>query len=224
MHAITAGPSEAGARPTFAKRAFYVLKAWMQSPMDVATLCPSSPYLTRKLANRDCVKNARCVIELGPGAGGTTQALLEYMRPDAKLLGVEKSTVFSEPLHAIHDPRLEVAMDDACALAELATKHEFGLVDAVISGIPFSSMPPSVAKTIAQSIYQVLRPGGVFVAYQIRDHVNEFARPLFGPAKTEAIPMNFPPLTLYTWTKVCVGQNDTTDRHEAKAVVHDQCA
>ncbi|MEO9592177.1 class I SAM-dependent methyltransferase [Rhodopirellula bahusiensis] len=219
MHAISAGPSEAGIRPTFATRAFYVLRAWMQAPLDVATLCPSSPYLTRKLANRDCVRNARCVIELGPGAGGTTQGLLEFMRPDAKLLAVEKSSVFAPPLHEIQDPRLEVAIDDACSLAEIAARHECGSVDAVVSGVPFSSMPPAIAETIAQSIHQVLRPGGVFVAYQIRNHVEEFARPLFGPAETEAVPFNLPPLTLYTWTKECADQRDQENRVDCRSLV-----
>ncbi|KLU05254.1 Ribosomal RNA adenine dimethylase domain protein [Rhodopirellula islandica] len=219
MHAITAGADVASTGPTFMKRAYYVLKAWSQAPLDVATLCPSSPSLTRKLANRDCVKNARNVIELGPGAGGTTQTLLEFMRPDARLMVVEKSTVFSKPLQAIHDPRLEVVMGDACALTDLVMKHEFGLADVVVSGIPFSSMPPTIAKTIAQSIHQVLRPGGVFIAYQIRDHVNEFARPLFGPAETEAVPMNLPPLTLYTWTKVCMPKSNVKNNGAIKRSV-----
>lgn len=210
MHAITAA-ADASPGPSFIKRAYYVLKAWRQAPLDVATLCPSSPSLTRKLANRDCVKNAQNIIELGPGAGGTTQTLLEHMRPDARLMVVEKSTVFSEPLRAIDDPRLDVVMDDACSLVDLVTQRNFGLADVVVSGIPFSSMPATTAKTIAESIHQVLRPGGVFIAYQIRDHVTEFARPLFGPAETEVVPMNLPPLTLYTWTKVCMPPSSAKD-------------
>lgn len=33
--------------------------------------------------------------------------------------------------------------------------------------------------------------------------------------------MNFPPLTLYTWTKVCVAQQDAADRRGQNEIVHD---
>ncbi|WP_283433855.1 class I SAM-dependent methyltransferase [Neorhodopirellula lusitana] len=202
-HVIELNRSEPINRTAFARRAWFVVKAWLQDPLNVATICPSSPFLTEHLANRDCVQQAERIIELGPGAGGTTQALLSNMRHDAEMLAVEVTEAFAEALDAINDPRLKVAIADASDLVDLVTDHNLGQADVVISGIPFSSIPEPVARKITQSIYEVLRPGGVFIAYQLRSDVTDYARPLFGPAKTESIPINLPPLTAFVWTKVC---------------------
>ncbi len=188
--------------PSFAERVWCVLKAWVRNPTEVATVCPSSPFLTEHLAERDCVRQASRVIELGPGTGGTTQALLASMRCDARLLAIEKTNAFTESLDAIADPRLTLEIADACDLIDIAAQHDFGNADVVISGIPFSHLPPLVAKRITQSVHEVLRPGGVFIAYQLASDVKDYARPLFGPPKTEIIPVNLPPLQSFVWTKI----------------------
>ncbi|QDV40406.1 hypothetical protein Enr13x_02120 [Stieleria neptunia] len=203
-------PSDS-APPSFAERVWCVLKAWVRNPTEVATLCPSSPFLREHLADRDCVRQASRVIELGPGDGGTTQALLASMRDDARLLAIEKTDAFAESLGAINDPRLTVEIADACDLIEIVTRHDFGKADVAISGIPFSHLPPMVAKQITQSVHEVLRPGGVFIAYQLASDVKDYARPLFGPPKTEIIPVNLPPLQSFVWTKI---ENDQSDAAE----------
>ncbi|WP_442506074.1 class I SAM-dependent methyltransferase [Novipirellula sp. SH528] len=187
---------------SFAKRAFHVFRAWMKQPTQVATICPSSPFLTENIADRDCIRNASSVVELGPGAGGTTLALLSQMRPDARLLAIEKTDVFREALDEIADPRLTSQIGDACDLTGLLEQHQFGRADVIVSGIPFSAIPPVVAKNLVQSIHQALKPGGAFIAYQVRSDVERLARPLFGPATTERIPINIPPLTVFTWRKI----------------------
>ena len=164
-----------------------MLKAWVRNPTEVATVCPSSPFLTEHLAERDCVRQASRVIELGC---------------DARLLAIEKTNAFTESLDAIADPRLTLEIADACDLIDIAAQHDFGNADVVISGIPFSHLPPLVAKRITQSVHEVLRPGGVFIAYQLASDVKDYARPLFGPPKTEIIPVNLPPLQSFVWTKI----------------------
>lgn len=192
----------AAKQPAFAKRAWCVLSAWLRNPAGVATVCPSSPFLTEQLADRDCIREASRIIELGPGAGGTTEALLNGMRCDAELLAVEKTESFAEILGQIDDPRLSVEIADAADLISIVVKRGFGKADVVVSGIPFSHLPPVTAKRITQSIYEVLRPGGTFIAYQMKADVEAYARPDFGPAKTEHILMNLPPLRVFIWDKV----------------------
>jgi phospholipid N-methyltransferase len=211
---ITAEHAEISGRTSFVRRAWFVFKAWLRNPAEVATVCPSSPFLTEHLANRDCIQNAERIIELGPGAGGTTQALLDAMRPDAVLLAVEKTRDFDEALDALGDPRLRIAFADACDLIDIVMDHEMGHADVVIAGIPFSSLAESAAKKIIQSIHEVLRPGGVFIAYQLRSDVKDYARPLFGHAEKESIPFNLPPLTAYVWTKASAEQCDHHGDHD----------
>ncbi|TWU25135.1 hypothetical protein Pla52o_14330 [Novipirellula galeiformis] len=202
---LTVQPSSAtqtSRATSFAKQALQVLKAWMKQPTQVATICPSSPFLTENIAERECVRCASSVVELGPGAGGTTSALLSQMRPDSRLLAIEKTAAFMDALQEITDPRLTPLIGDAADLIELLERNQIGRPDVIVSGVPFSSLSPSVAKAIVESVYEVLKPGGTFIAYQVRSDIDDYARPLFGPPHAKLIPLNLPPLTVFTWQKL----------------------
>lgn len=194
---ITAQPA-----PTFSQRTWSVWKAWFRHPTQVASVCPSSRFLTRALAERDCVRAAERIIELGPGPGGTTAALLAQLRPDARLLAVEKSAEFASDLNSLADPRLDIVFGDAAELIEIAPQHAFPHADVIVSGIPFSSLPTMTAKQVAESAYEVLRPGGEFIAYQLRSDVTSYVTPIFGPPSVQSVPLNLPPLSIFRWTKV----------------------
>ena len=63
-------------------------------------------------------------------------------------------------------------------------------------------MPPAVSRRVAQAIARVLRPGGRFVAYQVRAHVDGFVRPELGePLHREWEMLNIPPVRVFTWQK-----------------------
>lgn len=192
-----------------ASRLGCVVKAFLRNPGQVATVAPSSSRLIDAIAYRACVHQASTVVELGPGAGGTTAGLLSNMRPDSTLLAIEKTEAFDEVLDQIVDPRLRLEYADAMRLLEFLQEHNLGLVDVVVSGIPFSSIPQFVGKRIAQSVYDALRPGGTFIAYQLHNDIEQYTRPLFGPPKTDRVLWNLPPLTVYAWTKVDVDQSNT---------------
>lgn len=189
-----------------------VLRAFFKKPMQVATIVPSSGRLIRSVADRESVRAAQAVVELGPGAGGTTEGLLANMRADARLLAIEKTAVFDEALAEIHDPRLDVEIADATDLLSLLLDHGMGQVDVIVSGIPFSSLPAATCRTIMQSIYQSLKPGGTFIAYQLHGDVKHYARPLFGPPTRDYVRWNLPPLTVYTWTKVVAKKSINTKK------------
>ncbi len=190
--------------PSFMKRMSFVVRAWWKHPTDVATICPSSSFLTQNLASRECVRNASTLIELGPGAGGTTAAILKQMRPDSRLLAIEKMPEFREALSEIVDPRFNSEIGDAVDLLEILKNHGCGRPDVVISGIPFSALESPVAQEIVFAIHAALQPGGAFVAYQVRSDILQYARPWFGPAKCcDVIALNLPPLKVFEWRKEC---------------------
>ena len=45
------------------------------------------------------------------------------------------------------------------------------------------------------------QPGGVFVAYQVRDRVKILGSEVFGPARTDVVLLNVPPMRVYRWEK-----------------------
>ncbi len=174
-------------------------RSFLERPMEVGSIIPSSRFLERRVARSARLDKARVVVELGPGTGGTTQALLRTMRPDAKLLSIEINPRLAENVRQrIADPRLIVHCGSATDLAEALAAHGLAAPDAVISGIPFSTMPREVGLGILRAIRDSLAPTGCFVAYQVRDKVAVLAREVFSkPSRTELEVRNVPPMRVY---------------------------
>ena len=171
-------------------------------PKQVGSIIPSSRFLERRVVRGAELGSARTVVELGPGTGGTTRALLRALPADARLLVIEINPRFAALIRrSIQDPRLRIEVGDASDLARHLETHELPPPDAVISGIPFSTMPRSVGLRILRAVRDVLSPGGRFVAYQVRDRVAVLGRAVFGPAKMEAEIRNVPPMRIWRWVK-----------------------
>lgn len=176
-------------------------QAFLKSPRVVASVIPSSPFLVRRIVKAADPAAANVVVELGAGTGGTTRAMLKSMGPQAKMLVIERTAEFIDTLDNIDDPRLEVVHGCASTVVEELARRGLGAADVVISGIPFSTMPPALAQEIVVAVQDALAPGGRFVAYQFTDRVAEYARPVMGPPEVEIEFVNVPPIRLFIWRK-----------------------
>lgn len=177
------------------------LQGFLRKPQQVGSVIPSSRFLERRLVALSGARSARLVVELGPGTGGTTRALLRALPADARLLAIELEPRFAAILRETKDPRLIVVEGSAEQIAEALHEHGLGAPDAVISGIPFSTMDVALGRRIARAIHAVLPPNGRFVAYQVRGKVHDVARPFFGRAEIDVELRNIPPMRLYRWHK-----------------------
>lgn len=175
------------------------LRGFLRNPAEVGSLVPSSRYLERLIVAQAGVADARSVVELGPGTGGTTRQILRAMRPDATLLAIELDPEFAELVSDHRDPRLLVHVGSAERIAQAIAAHGLSAPQAVISGIPFSTMPAEVGRAIVESVREVLAPGGVFVAYQFRDAVARLATPILGAPEVHWEVRNVPPMRVYRW-------------------------
>ncbi|HLU07466.1 MAG TPA: methyltransferase domain-containing protein [Woeseiaceae bacterium] len=177
------------------------LRAFLKSPRVVGSAIPSSSFLERKIVTAAEAETASVLVELGVGTGGTTRSLLKAMQPKARLLAIERTSEFVDMLQHTIDPRLEVV--HGCASSIKAEMNERGYLnaDAVVSGIPFSTLPKDLAAEIVRAIHQVLAPGGRFVAYQFTDRVADYMRPVMGTPEVEHELRNVPPVRLFTWRK-----------------------
>lgn len=181
------------------------LKGFLRSPKVVASVIPSSRFLEQKLIESGDVRAAQTVVELGPGTGGTTQALLEALPSGARLCAIEFQREFADRVAAIGDRRLVVHHGSALNIREILTQHRLPAPELVVSGIPFSTMSPDLARSILLAVWEALAPGGRFVAYQFRDHVSVLGRPLFGKPEIGFELLNIPPMRVYRWTKKSAG-------------------
>lgn len=176
-------------------------QGFLRRPGMVGSVIPSSRYLERRVVREARLATARLAVELGPGTGGTTRAILRALPVDAKLLSIEINPDFLPMLRAIGDPRLVVHEGSACDLSAILAEHGLGAPDVVLSGIPFSTMKPALGRSIVQAVSAALPPGGRFVAYQVRDRVEKLGREVFGPAAVQLELRNVPPMRVYRWEK-----------------------
>ncbi len=175
------------------------LQGFLRRPQQVGSVIPSSRFLERRLVGLADVRGARIAVELGPGTGGTTRALLAALPPGAKLLCIEIDPKFAALLRREEDARLVVHQGSAEDLPAILAQHGLAAPDVVISGIPFSTIPPAVGGRIIESIRAALAPGGRFVAYQVRGRVAELARPILGRPDVTVELRNLPPVRVYRW-------------------------
>ncbi len=184
-----------------ASQSWTFFQAFLKSPRVVASMVPSSPFLERRLVDAAHLSTASTVVELGSGTGGTTRALLRALRPDGRLLAIERTAEFVDSVSRIRDERLTVVHGCASSIVSELASHGLPPADAVISGIPFSTLPPELARTIAREIHKALAPEGWFVAYQFTDKVAEYTQPVLGRPDVRHELRNVPPLKVFSWQK-----------------------
>lgn len=176
------------------------LREFLLRPGTVASVAPSSVYLEQRVVRAAALTDARVVVELGPGTGGTTRALLRAMPPQARLLAIESNPRFCARLRQrIADPRLVVQEGSAVDLLAHLEHRQMPAPDVVVSGIPFSTLPVDAAQRVAESIEACLAPGGRFVAYQLRAHVAVCAEPHLGAPQADWEWRNLPPMRVFRW-------------------------
>jgi len=192
------GPSRFRPQPD---HRFTFLQGFLKRPKEVGSIIPSSRFLEREVVQTAVSRDARTIVELGPGTGGTTRALLRAMSPLAKLLTIEINPRFARLLRGMPDPRLAVHEGSASEIAQALAEHGLPQADAILSGIPFSTMTRSLGLEILRSVHDSLAPAGIFVAYQVRDRVEALGRAVFGRAHVKTVMLNVPPMRIYRWRK-----------------------
>jgi phospholipid N-methyltransferase len=177
------------------------LMGFLKRPGLVGSVIPSSRFLEQRLAELVTSTGPDLVVELGPGTGGTTRAVLAALPAQSKLLAIEISPEFVARLSSHPDPRLIVHHGSAQAIGEALSSRGLGQPSVVFSGIPFSTIPRRVGEDILKEIWTCLAPGGRFIAYQFRSRVAELGRALLGKPETEIEILNAPPVRLFQWRK-----------------------
>ena len=174
---------------------------FLKHPLEIGSIIPSSHFLERRIVQTAGVHSARTIVELGPGTGGTTRAILRAMAPEARLLTVEINPNFHAMVSSMQDHRLIPHFGSAHGLKEILELHHLSAPEAVISGIPFSTMRNGLGSQIMEAISSALAPGGCFVAYQVSKEVACVCRPFLGSGRMEIELFNIPPVRVYRWEK-----------------------
>jgi phospholipid N-methyltransferase len=173
-------------------------RGFLKHPVMVGAVAPSSPMTIRRMLKRVDWANTRLVVEYGPGVGTFCGPILERMAPDATLIAIDTNPDFIAYLRRkIADSRFLAVEGSAADVREIIESQGFDHADYVLSGLPFSTLPPGVGATIAAETADVLRPGGAFLVYQYSPKCRAFMAPHFERIDHEMEWMNIPPCQLY---------------------------
>ena len=179
------------------------LRGFLKNPVMVGSVIPSSRVLIdRMLAPVDWA-NTRLFVEYGPGVGTFTRPVLDRLAPDARLVTIDTNADFTRFLkQSIDDPRLVAVTGSAADVEAILAERKLGSADYVLSGLPFSTLPPGVGDSIAEATAKVIRPGGAFLVYQFSPKVLDFIKPYFAAIRRGFEWVNVPPATLFWAYKV----------------------
>lgn len=181
----------------------------MRDPTRIGAIAPSSPSLAKAMVRGIDFSHRRTVLEFGPGTGPFTHALREALPDPSSYLGIERESKFVDLLR-VRFPDMQFVCGSAEEAHAVHEKTGMNEVGAIISGLPFASLPPKVQDGIIQSIDRLARPGCEVRTFQ---YVHAYALPAavrfrrrmrehFGPHRRSApVLMNLPPSFVLSWRR-----------------------
>lgn len=187
----------------------FFMNGW-QNWDQTASFVPSSRFLVDALVQGADLARARNVIELGTGTGTVTEKLLGALGPEARLYGVEiDGPLIEATTRRLPDPRFVPIHGSAADLVDLmAAAGCEGPVDAIVSCLGMSLLPPEVRDSVLSAAAKVLARGGVFVQYGYlhahvvvystsrgfsRFHLGEYLGRYFHAQRRQIVVANLPP-------------------------------
>lgn len=154
--------SNAAARST--RDGLLFLSRLILRPRSIGAIAPSSPALARLIAAQidPCLPGT--VIELGPGTGVITEALIARGVAVDRLIAVEADRDLARLMRE-RFPRLRVIEGDAFRLENTLPHEKTGTLAGVVSGLPLLNFPPAQCRALITSALARIPTGGPFVQF-----------------------------------------------------------
>lgn len=140
------------------------LKSWFENPLVAGAIMPSSPGLARAMAHRVNPARPGPVIELGPGTGPVTEALLRRGVAQERLILVEYDPEFCGLL-ARRFPRARVVRGDAYNFGATLRGLLHKPAAAVVSSLPLLTRPEPDRVCLLADAFRLMSPGAPFVQF-----------------------------------------------------------
>jgi len=186
------------------------IRSWAQNPLRTGAVAPSGPELAARMASFLTPRPDARVVELGPGTGVVTKAILQRGFSSAQLNLIEYCPEFCDLL-TLRYPGLTVVQGDAYALrGTLAGPGGFledapgahHALDGIVSSLPLLTRPEAVRRALLGEALDLLKPGAPFI---------QFSYGLVAPVKptgrgvslysSEWVWKNLPPARVWVYRK-----------------------
>ena len=177
------------------------LRSWIEKPLHTGAVMPSGRVLARTMAQYVDIDSSEPVVELGPGTGAITSALIEHGVDQKRLVLVEYNPGFCALLRDRY-PHAKVVQGDAYALRDSLWNILSAPASAVVSGLPLVTKPMLTRLKLIRDAFVALAPGAPFVqfTYSVAPPIPK-SLPGVSTEASERIWMNLPPARVWVYRK-----------------------
>ena len=177
------------------------IRSWLERPLSIGAVTPSGKILARVMAGYVDPNSTGPVVELGPGTGPVTEALVEAGVDPARLVLVEFNPSFCRILQKRY-PEATLVQGDAYSMRRLLETLLVQPASAVVSGLPLVTKPIRERWRLIRDAFDLMVPGAPFVQFTY-----SVASPLpkrlggFTAEASKRIWMNLPPARVWVYRK-----------------------
>jgi phosphatidylethanolamine/phosphatidyl-N-methylethanolamine N-methyltransferase len=177
------------------------LRSWIEKPLHMGAVMPSGRVLARTMAQYVNIESSAPVVELGPGTGAITSALIEHGVEQKRLVLVEYNPGFCALLRDRY-PHARVVQADAYKLRDSLWDVLSVPASAVVSGLPLVTKPMLTRLKLIRDAFLALAPGAPFVqfTYSVAPPIPK-SLPGVSTEASERIWMNLPPARVWVYRK-----------------------
>jgi phosphatidylethanolamine/phosphatidyl-N-methylethanolamine N-methyltransferase len=177
------------------------LRSWIEKPLHMGAVMPSGRILARTMAQYVDIDSDAPVIELGPGTGAITNALIAHGIDQKRLVLVEYNPGFCALLRDRY-PQATVVQGDAYALRDSLWNVLSAPASAVVSGLPLVTKPMLTRLKLIRDAFVAMAPGSPFVqfTYSVAPPIPK-SLPGVSTEASERIWMNLPPARVWVYRK-----------------------
>ncbi|MAZ01541.1 MAG: phospholipid methyltransferase [Sneathiella sp.] len=137
--------------------------ALLRNPRQVGAVAPSGPLLARAMADAAEPAGKR-ILEIGPGTGVITEALLDRGAPRDELYLLERDVTLAAFLGRKF-PDINIIVGDARTISNLISPDHAGNFDVIVSSLPLLNMKEADKVSILKQFFTLLGPDGALIQY-----------------------------------------------------------
>jgi phosphatidylethanolamine/phosphatidyl-N-methylethanolamine N-methyltransferase len=177
------------------------LRALIARPKHIGAVLPSGPALAAAMARQIEVARQGPVLELGPGTGVITSAILAHGVEAARLIAVEYDENFAGVLKT-RFPAVKVIQGDAFDLARTLGSRELAPFAAILSGLPLLNFPHAARKRLMEGALARLAPGAPFIQFSYGLHCPVAPPAAHSVVRAALVLRNVPPARVWVYRKI----------------------
>ena len=140
------------------------LRNWAEHPLRTGAVAPSGRMLSNLMVSFVEPHHGGPIVELGPGTGAMTRAMLDRGIDEHRLILIEYSADFCELLRK-RFPRASVVHGDAYAMGEVLADFDECSLASVLSGLPLFTRPVAQREKLVADALRLMAPGAPFIQF-----------------------------------------------------------